>query len=100
MSMDYNFGAKDQSLTLKIFIFGGGMEKEVISSTAFTLKRSNLSEVKCSSVANMGSWDDFQWVWNFRWRRKIRGREVSLFNSSFEKISRTVIVNGFKDKMI
>lgn len=35
----------------------------------------------------MGIWDGFAWIWNYRWRRPLRGREINLFNSMFELLS-------------
>jgi len=60
----------------------------------------NLSQDKASSIANMGIWDSLNWIWNFKWRRSLRLREINLFNSLLGLLSKVVLSKETNDRLI
>ncbi|XP_057791320.1 uncharacterized protein LOC131008461 [Salvia miltiorrhiza] len=56
-----------------------------------------LSEDKKGRVGKFGKWEGGVWAWELRWRRGLRGREVSYFNQLTEVISDVVPCLGKKN---
>ena len=53
-----------------------------------------------SSIANMGVWDSFFGIRNFRQRKALGGRGIIVFNSLFDKVSEVELSSEVVDKLI
>ncbi|XP_057436686.1 uncharacterized protein LOC130729074 [Lotus japonicus] len=60
----------------------------------------NLSQQKREVVKNMGKWSNGVWNWEFKWRRRLRGREVQWLEEMLGELRAVRLTENKRDKWV
>lgn len=59
-----------------------------------------LSNDKAASIAKMGMWEGYEWIWFFSWIRPLRGRNIGLLDQLYTILSTVLMDKDGEDRLI
>jgi len=59
-----------------------------------------LSNDKVVSIAKMGMWEGYEWIWFFSWIRPLRGRNIGLLDQLYVILSTVLMEKDGEDRLI